>query len=131
MVAYNFKERFAEKIRDGSKCQTVRGQRDRHARPGEPLQLYTEQRTKQCEKLITPDPICLSVEEIQITINNDLVVISGWILPPNKQEGFAIADGFESYAEFLAFFAETHGFNFEGVLIKWKPQLDHRVEVQL
>jgi len=128
MVAYNFKERFAEKVRDGSKCQTVRGQRDRHARPGEPLQLYTGQRTKQCEKLIA-DPLCLSVEEI--VINSDLVVISGWTLPTNRQEGFAIADGFESYAEFLAFFAETHGFNFEGVLIKWEPQLDHRAEVQL
>jgi len=120
MVAYNFKKQFAEKVRDGSKCQTVRGHRDRHARPGEPTQLYTGQRTKQCEKLITPDPLCLSVEEI--VINSDLVVISGWVLGRNEQEGFAIADGFESYAEFLAFFAETHGIGFEGVLIKWEPQ---------
>ena len=120
MVAYNFKKQFAPKVRDGSKCQTVRGQRDRHARPGEPIQLYTGQRTKQCEKLIIPDPICLSVEEI--VINSNLVVISGWTLWSHKQEEFAIADGFESYAEFLAFFAETHGFNFEGVLIKWEPQ---------
>ena len=119
MVAYNFKKQFAPKVRDGSKCQTVRGQRDRHARPGEPIQLYTGQRTKHCEKLI-PDPLCLSVEEI--VINSDLIVISGCALPANRQEEFAIADGFDSYAEFIAFFKEIHGLPFEGVLIKWEPQ---------
>jgi len=123
MVAYNFKKQFAEKVRDGSKCQTVRGQRDRHANPGEAVQLYTGMRTKQCDKLI-PDPVCTSVNKV--VINNNLVMIDGWILWDSNLEKFAIADGFANYADFLAFFKEVHGLPFEGVLIKWKPQLEQK-----
>ena len=124
MVAYNFKKQFAEKVRDGSKCQTVRGQRDRHANPGEAVQLYTGMRTKQCDKLI-PDSICTSVSKV--VINNNLVMIDGWILWGSNLEKFAIADGFANYADFLAFFKEVHRLPFEGVLIKWESQLIPRL----
>jgi hypothetical protein len=46
MVAYSFAPQFIDTIRSGTKCQTIRpiGKR-RHARTGEPVQLYTGMRT--------------------------------------------------------------------------------------
>lgn len=123
MVAYSFKEQFAEKVRDGSKCQTVRGHRTRHARPGEAIQIYTGMRTKQCEKLIA-DPTCEFT--CKIYIDDSEIKLAEFSLDPNAKEKFAIADGFANYAEFLAFFKEVHGLPFEGVLIKWDCQTDMR-----
>lgn len=39
MVAYGFKKYLAPQIADGWKRQTIRHHRERHARPGEPVQL--------------------------------------------------------------------------------------------
>ena len=57
MVAYSFKSQFEEPIVAREKRQTVRGFRKRHARPGEPIQLYVGMRTRNCRKILTPDPI--------------------------------------------------------------------------
>lgn len=53
MAAYNFKSQFVPKIESGEKTQTVRriGKRV-HAKPGQPVQLYTGMRTKKCRKII-------------------------------------------------------------------------------
>jgi hypothetical protein len=56
MVAYSFKERFAEPILNGTKGGTIRASRKGplraatggHAKPGEELQLYTDMRTRNC-----------------------------------------------------------------------------------
>jgi hypothetical protein len=66
MVAYSFKSFFAPQIIAGLKCQTVRADRRRHARPGEAVQLYTGMRTRACHKLVTPDPLCTQVRRIII-----------------------------------------------------------------
>lgn len=64
MPAYNFRKQFAPLVESGQKRQTIRtiGKR-RHARAGEPLQLYTGQRTKACRKLFSPDPECDHLEK--------------------------------------------------------------------
>jgi len=49
MVAYSFKAQFREPILAGTKRQTIRADRKRHARLGEALQLYTGMRTRQCK----------------------------------------------------------------------------------
>ena len=69
MVAYSFKAQFADRIRAGEKCQTIRAQRKRHARPGEPMQIFTGMRTKHCERII-PDPLCLAVDPIRINLRS-------------------------------------------------------------
>lgn len=43
------------------------------------------------------------------------------VLDEEAEEAFAIADGFDSYVEMEAWFAETHGLPFTGILIKWEP----------
>ena len=60
MVAYGFKPFFEPQIIAGLKPQTVRGDRRRHAHPGDYLQLYVGMRTRHCRKIIS-DRRCISV----------------------------------------------------------------------
>lgn len=135
MVAYSFKAMFAEPIVSRAKRQTVRGERRRHARPGEPVQLYVAMRTKHCRKLVTPDPICIDVRPIEIGLSwsrdpNIItdIEIDGVALSADEIEAFAVADGFGSVlADGFArrrmgqFWLQNHEWNtFIGVLIRWE-----------
>ena len=123
MVAYNFKPQFISLIEPGAKRQTIRalGKR-RHARPGESLQLYTGQRTRQCRKLLTPDPVCEDVLPIEIRCSqNGSTAVSVSLLftslKPPEIEALALADGFEDVGAFIRFFEAR--MPFVGVLVKW------------
>lgn len=138
MVAYNFHPMFAPQIVDLTKRQTVRADRKRHARPGEPTQLYVGMRQHGCRKLLRPDPICASVQPIVIATSNLInelvasIAIDGVPLARDEIETFARADGFapERIGSNCAtareamgrFWLDRHGAgHFDGVLIKWKP----------
>jgi hypothetical protein len=117
MVAYNFQKTFAPLVESGQKRQTLRFPRRRDARPGEPLQLFTGQRTKYCRKLIAPDPTCLDV--LPVTLQTCKID------PETAPEGFQVlieeiqldlehltlfcqADGFKSRKGFWDFFARQY-----------------------
>ena len=139
MVAYSFKSQFAGPIIDGTKRQTVRANRNRHARPGEAIQLYSAMRTKHCRKLLDIDPICTDVLPITIDIDDlggfgatgSPVVSRIWIdgiwLDQDQITEFAMADGFlpdltDPSADILMakFWQQNHGYGrFKGVLIQW------------
>lgn len=145
MVAYSFRPQFAEPIATLAKRQTVRaiGKR-RHARPGEPVQLYTGMRTRQCRKLLDIDPICIDVRPITIIVGLlwseslkswaafiDEIVIDGVELTSEQIEAFAVSDGFgvdgcpESVAarRMADFWWVSHGLGlFTGVVIRWEPR---------
>jgi hypothetical protein len=76
MVAYSFQKRFAEPILDGSKLQTIRPDRRRHARPGEELQLYVGMRTKQCR--LVARKTCAAVLPIVLNFTSDLTPQGGF-----------------------------------------------------
>lgn len=122
MVAYNFQRQFASAVRSGAKKNTIRAMRkgrSRHARPGEALQLYSGMRTSACEKLVS-DPICSKVQQITISKEEFVrVVLDQELLPASEIEKLAISDGFKNAEKFAAFFEETHGLPFDGVLISW------------
>lgn len=106
MVAYSFHKTFVPQVQALSKHQTVRGPRKRHARPGEPVQLYTAMRTRHCRKLVDPDPVCSRVDDIRIETSEqhaapdgptgviEAIEINGIPLDYDEIEAFAIADGF-------------------------------------
>ncbi len=132
MVAYSFKSRFAEPILKGTKTQTIRAPRKRHARPGETLQLFTGMRTKQC-KLIR-EARCIAVYDATLFLRDQLGVAYGddareyieafaQLGAGRMSDAFARADGFEDYADMRAFWAKEHsGVEvFDGVLIRWAP----------
>ena len=120
MVAYSFKQRFIEPIRAGTKCQTIRADRKRHARPGEQLQLYSGMRTKHCQLIGRAE--CLSVWPVTLILREEHgVVLENFRETYRNIDAFARADGFRDWAELAAFWSENHpGFEiFDGVLIRW------------
>lgn len=132
MVAYSFNRRFHDAVSSGQKTQTVRAFRKRHARVGEPVQLYAGMRTKHCRKLVEPDPVCTAVKSVEITIVPNLrerlaaMTIDGRALTDAEIENFALADGFRTTLLTTArqqmgrFWSISHGEGvFEGVLIQW------------
>lgn len=121
MVAYSFQRRFVGQIRGGTKAQTVRADRRRHARQGEALQLYTGMRTSNC-KLIGR-ATCASIEPIKFDFDAQEVTIGGNTPMTDLVEldAFAQQDGFDDFRSLAEFWREHHkGIQqWEGVLIRW------------
>lgn len=122
MVAYSFKGRFAEPILAGTKRQTIRADRKRHARPGEELQLYTGMRTRSC-RLIGRAP-CTFVGSIRIDVEHGRIESLGtgtaWTTL-EEIDLFAQRDGFADWRDMARFWAAEHPDLpvFSGVLIQW------------
>lgn len=121
MVAYSFKAQFREPILAGTKRQTIRADRKRHARLGEALQLYTGMRTRQC-KLIGR-ATCNALVPVTLGLS------AGWIDTPAGQmrdppslDLFAITDGFADWAYMIAFWRRKHPDMavFSSILIRWE-----------
>lgn len=122
MVAYNFQAQFAAAVTDGTKCQTIRAERKggRHARVGEPVQLYTGMRTKACRKLVDPDPIVTHVGRIVIFKRGFFTANLVTFEDPEVLDAFARSDGFADWPALRDWFSAAHGLPFGGVLIRWE-----------
>jgi hypothetical protein len=127
MVAYSFKPQFEVAIREGWKTQTIRA-RDRHARPGEMVQLFVGLRMAQCRK-ICPDVRCTEVMKIVVGFDNDgaieRILIDG--VPVRDLDAFAVRDGFRDAHDMADFWRSEHcpvGL-WHGVIIEWAaPRLE-------
>jgi hypothetical protein len=131
MVAYSFAPQFVDAIRNGTKCQTIRpiGKR-RHARPGEPVQLYTGMRTAKCSKIVETDPICTGCHKIAIeivqakpTAQNIAHEITEILIDGQAvdESDIAWADGFDDVDEMAKWFGDQYGVGtFVGVMITWE-----------
>lgn len=114
MVALNFSPLFVPQIEDGIKCQTIRVKP--RTSPGEALQLYTGQRTKECRKI--GDAICRDVSYVSLTEGG--LVLDQRRFPMNMDE-FARLDGFENYASMWKWFATRYQTtSFTGYVIRWR-----------
>jgi uncharacterized protein YqfB (UPF0267 family) len=121
MVAYSFNKMFVPPILAGTKRQTIRAERKRHARPGDRLQLYRGMRTKQCALIAVAT--CIDVQPIHLQIaypphaafdGKQLKLLEGL-------DDFARADGFEDWQAMRQFWEVNHPGQaaFSGVLIRW------------
>lgn len=119
MAAFNFKKRWREPVRAGTKRQTVRAPRadGRDPEPGQQLQLYYGMRTKQCELLRRAR--CTGRKTVTIDFGH--LEIDGRVQNEGQRDIFAIADGFEHFDDLQEFFAETHGLPFSGFVYYWDP----------
>lgn len=129
MVAYSFKKRFEVPILDGTKLQTIRARRKRHAGEGEELQLYTGMRTAQCRLLGIA--LCRSVERILIDVDGGSIHFprtTETIREQSALDTFAVEDGFEDWPAMQAFWRKEHPSIavFDGVLIRWHQMLPGR-----
>lgn len=143
MVAYSFKAFFEQQISTLIKRQTVRADRARHARVGETVQLYVGMRTRNCRKILKPDPACIGVLPIVIemsAVRDDFIAgieVAGCRFNDDDIETFARDDGFAperinavaidlhgktARHNMGEFWQRSHeGNRFTGVVIKWKP----------
>jgi hypothetical protein len=129
MPAYNFKRAFTDAVRASvdpafaarhpevrPKHQTIRKRCKRRTRAGETLSLYVGQRTKWCEKL--GEATCRAVVPIVIH-EGGAVDLGGRRLTEGEQRALARDDGFETFDDLYAFFADHYELPFEGVVVRW------------
>lgn len=117
MVAFNFSPQFAPLVEARTKLQTIR--RGNRVKVGDRLQLYTGQRTKNCRKLVTPDPIC--IVNTYVGLRERDVTIGDVRNAPRDFDDFARADGFPDYAAMWKWFSERYEtLSFTGRLIRWR-----------
>lgn len=116
MVAYNFSPRFAALVKSGKKRQTIR--RTLRIAPGDAIQAYIGQRTKNCQKLLTKDPICKAVHGVKLCPTG--VFLDGEPLTLHDAQAFAHRDGFIDLQEMLDwFFGKYEITEFHGFVITW------------
>ncbi len=126
-----FKPRFAQAVREGRKLQTVRPWPKRvmdYPKVGDVIdcrqwlgKAYASPQVKLIEGVICEaEAIAVDAEKGIgfLHVNEHISPRWVWIMD-HHAEAFARADGFESLAEMLAWFAAVHGLPFDGVLIKW------------
>lgn len=121
MVAYSFKPRFAPLILAGAKVHTLRGDRKRHARPDEQVQLFVSQRHPTGFKL--GNATCISVDTIRLDFDARRVESgrgTAWTTEW-ETDAFAKSDGFQGWADLAAFWAAEHPDmrQWSGVIIRW------------
>ncbi|MCP3969987.1 MAG: hypothetical protein GY717_06670 [Rhodobacteraceae bacterium] len=116
MVAYDFQAWLAPAVSSGQKTTTIRAPRkdNRHAKPGDRLQLFTGMRTKACRKLVDPDPTCAHVEAV--TIDRDGIRYSAGV-ECSTPDVVAQRNGFADFEAMAGWIKEAHGLPFSGFLI--------------
>lgn len=124
-VAYSFKAHFEAPIRAGTKAQTIRADRARHARAGEELQLYTGMRTKHCR--LIGRATCMSVSPVQLDFGREVIIAGARPMIHDfvKLDEFARMDGFPDFLAMREFWRKEHGMllslrPWSGILIEWK-----------
>jgi|GEM_PF-895496 len=112
-----FQDRFAGKVRDGSKCQTIR--KTARCKPGDVLSLrrWTGKPYRSKQEVLR-EAVCTGVLPVEIRgelgiewIRVNRVYVDG--------ARFSRADGFACSTELLDWFSLTHGLPFEGEVIMW------------
>lgn len=132
MVAYSFQPQFERPIVERIKPQTLRGRRDRHARPGERIQHYLGLRTRSCRRIATAT--CDRLQAIALDFGAGVPILLQTVEHPAKGvfdpvgdaqrveavDAFAISDGFESWEAMARFWRDTHRVTaWQGYLIGW------------
>jgi hypothetical protein len=137
MPMLTFKDRFVPAVENGlaelrgdplphegvrPKRQSIRALRRDGRDPGAGQRLYLYERARTPEMRKLGEALCRSSMPIRVGKNaagrTIIVVGAGW---PNRRAAslVALADGFASFEELLAFIEETHGLPFRGVIIRW------------
>jgi hypothetical protein len=113
-----FKPQFAELVRSGAKCQTVRPVPKRMPKAGDLIdcRMWTGKpyRSKQ-EKIL--EATIIHVHAVTV-FNHCIMHIGSARLTTCDQ--FAQADGFKGFSEMRDWFADQHRLPFEGIVIYWK-----------
>jgi hypothetical protein len=119
MTVLTFLPRFAPKVKDGSKPNTIRAPRKRPIKVGDKLSLRQWSGRPYCSpQVVLRESVCAFISRITVAL--DYVVIEGEpINDPAKLDAFARRDGFDNWPDMVAHFNKARGLPFRGVLIGW------------
>ncbi len=124
MVAYVFLQRFVPAIMAGTKRQTLRAPRKRHARVGEAVDMMTSDGGKFAWSL------CSAVEKATLFLRRDRVIITGVngvrpILSRADLDEFAVEEGFRDWRELNSYWSEIDpgAPSVDCVIIRWEDLL--------
>lgn len=126
MTVLMYQHRFAEPIKSGRKRQTIRPERKRPIQVGDALShRIWEGKAYRSPQVEIAAGKCTAVFPVEVC--QDYVAIgTDYVATIHGASGalndFARADGFESWADMLAYFNEPPGYGlpFTGVLIQWE-----------
>lgn len=124
---FMFQSQFAELVTTGLKRQTIRAPRDRRPTVGDLIDCrawtgapYRSKQRHLCRGRITKVADCLIFRN-GVALESALVEDYGFeLLDSIRLHGFAQADGFKDIASMNAWFSETHGLPFGGMLVRWE-----------
>lgn len=142
MPGIDFRKRFAEMVKSGTKTQTIRKKRNPPIKEGQHLTLWTGMRTKQCMPLgdatctdVLPIKIILDKKEIWLwdeeseSLDQEGEIVGNfYFLNPEKANDFVKDDGFNNQDEFFEFFKNVPPdvLHFEMVVIYWELGWDFK-----
>lgn len=118
MVAFNFQKQFVSDILSGAKQSTIR--QTKRCNVGDKMHLYTDPRTKYCQKIA--DAVCVGIAYIHISdeIPWKIKKTEGvCYLPKNGSIPFHEYEGFSNLTLFVDFFRKQYGLPFEGYVHYW------------
>jgi len=121
-----FQDRFADKVRDGSKTTTIR-KSDWHINPGTMLSLrrWTGKPYRSKQEVLW-EAKCVSVEGIYVDSTGCVIETipgcSGGFTTRGHENEIAQRDGFDSFADMADWFKRNHGLPFEGYIIRWEAK---------
>lgn len=115
MPVLNYDSRFAGKVQNGQKCQTIRPRRTPPIKPGDTLRHFANMASQNRQRL--QDTVCSQVWPL--VLNHNGLRINGVYLDPSDANTVARDDGFDNFAALEQYISDTYGLPFEGDLIKW------------
>ena len=119
MFVKMFKPEFAELVRTGKKLQTIRPRPKRMPKVGDVVSLR-----RWADKPYRSKHVILGTRRINevavVDITENGIVVNSYAEP---SDDIARADGFGNFFEMLEWFEREHGLPFEGIMIRWEPDL--------
>jgi hypothetical protein len=118
MIVLMFQSRFAALVAAGTKRQTVRPVRKRGpTRIGEVVSLRRwADKPYRSKQVVIATGRLLANPFVEL---DDLIAVVGG--EEVDRHAFARADGFDSWPDLVAWFANAHGLPFRGVCYRWEP----------
>lgn len=120
MVVVMFQPRFADKVSQLKKRQTIRPRRKLPIHFGDVLSLrrWSGKPYRSPQITLRENERCRGVLPVVI-YRDGRIRVDGQLLDESARDWFAQQDGFETIADLLLWFSNNHAFPFYGDLISW------------
>lgn len=116
MIVRMFKEQFAEKVKNGDKCQTCRPFPARLPLEGMKISLRKwSGKPYRSKQVVLRESRVTRVATFEIKKTG--IIVAGYAEP---MDDFARADGFADFFEMRDWFQAQHGLPFYGIVIYWQ-----------